>query len=120
MKQSDYWVHDSIFPWSVLYPVPPIFIGSSSDEGSEEDESETDDVDDDNIDDKSGESEDDEDGDDNDEDSDESSDDDDEEEESESDSDSDIEIPTGPINLLMGGLPLRPSSARHDDQSRNT
>ena len=98
---------------------------SSSDDDSEEDESETNDSETDDIDnndDESGDSdnEDDEDEDEDDEDdqdSDESSDD---EEEEESDSDSDIEIPTGSINLLMGGLPLRPSSAPPGDQLGNT
>ena len=101
---------------------------SSSDDDSEEDESETDESEADDVDNNSDESadsdnEDDEDGDEDEEneednqDSDESSDD---EEEEESDSDSDIEIPTGPINLLMGGLPLRPSSAPPDDRLRKT
>ena len=99
--------------------------GISSDESSEEDESETDDTDNDNNGDESGNSDDknggeEEEDEDEEEEDDQSSDDDDEEEESESDTDSDIEIPTGPINLLMGGLPLRPSSVQPDDRSRNT
>ncbi|XP_028392247.1 nucleolar transcription factor 1-like isoform X2 [Dendronephthya gigantea] len=81
----------------------------SEDDGSESSDSEADDDEDSGE--SSDDSEDDEDGEDDDEDGDEEENEDESSEESESSSDSDIEIPVGPINLLMGGLPLRLSSA---------
>ena len=106
----------------------PIFAESSSDNDSEENESETDETDTDDVDKNDDESGDSDNGDDEDEDEDEEDEEDnqhsdessDDEEEEESDSDSDIEIPTGPINLLMGGLPLCPSSTSPDDRLGNT